>query len=147
MACSSAAFSRGEVHFPHSASLRLELAIQYLSRRINVSVAPPPITRAITSVSYEYFSSSDRQLFAAGRRDLVGARPPIVGRYAPDTLDPAVWLQPLNSGVRRALLDEELVVGRLLNELDYAVSMEMIAQRQRPLVNMSSEPAEIVFCA
>ena len=33
--------------------------------------------------------------------------------------------------VQRALLDEELIVGRLLNELDDAVSME-VAQRQRP---------------
>src|SRR5580704_14126179 len=71
------------------------------------------------------------QLFAASRRDLVDPRPPIIRRHAPNTVDPAVQLQPLESGVQRALLDEELIVRRLLNELDYAVSME-VAQRQRP---------------
>src|SRR5205814_9587925 len=71
------------------------------------------------------------QRFATSRRDLVDSRPPIIRRDAPDTVDPAVQLQPLESGVQRALLDDELVVGRLLNELDDAVSME-VAQRQRP---------------
>src|SRR6185312_9198232 len=77
------------------------------------------------------FSGFNGQLFAASRRDLVDPCPPIIRRHAPDTIDPAVQLQPLESGVQRALLDEKLVVGRLLNELDYAVSME-VAQRQRP---------------
>src|SRR5262249_29684775 len=68
------------------------------------------------------------QLFAASRRDFVDPRPPIIRRHTPDAVDPAVYLQPLEIGVGRALLDEELIVGRLLNELDYAVSME-VAQR------------------
>src|ERR1017187_3919343 len=71
------------------------------------------------------------QLFAAGRRDLVDPRPPIVRGPAPDPGDPAVFHQPRESGVERALLDQELIAGRLLNELGYAVSME-VAQRQRP---------------
>src|SRR5581483_8456866 len=73
----------------------------------------------------------NRELSAASRSDVVDPRPPIVRRHAPDTLDPAVQLQPLESRIQRALLNKELVVGRLLNELDYAVSMQ-VAPRQRP---------------
>src|SRR5580700_8698247 len=80
---------------------------------------------------FRVFPGFNGQLFAASRRDLVDPRPPIIRRHAPNTVDPAVYLQPLESGVQRALLDEEVIVRRLLNELDYAVSME-VAQRQRP---------------
>src|SRR5579863_3327899 len=57
------------------------------------------------------------QLFSASRRDLIDPRPPMVRRHAPDAVDPAVELQPLESRVQRALLHEEFVVRRLLNEL------------------------------
>src|SRR5262249_57839194 len=73
----------------------------------------------------------NRQLFATSRRDLVDPRPPIIRRHAPDTVDPAVKLQTLERWVQRALLDQELILGRLLNELDDSVSMK-IAHRQRP---------------
>src|SRR5262249_5618307 len=76
-------------------------------------------------------SSFNRQLSAASRRDLVDPRPPIIRRHAPDTVDPAVQLQTLESGVQRPLLDQELILGRLLNELDDSVSMQ-VAQRQCP---------------
>src|SRR6266536_1553080 len=74
---------------------------------------------------FRVLPSFNGELFAASRRDLVDPRPPIIRSHAPDTVDPAVELQPLESGVQRALLDEQLIVGRLLNELDYAVAMEV----------------------
>ena len=49
--------------------------------------------------------------------------------HAPDAVDPSVELQPLESGIQGALLDEELVIGLLLNELENAVPME-VAPRQ-----------------
>ena len=41
-----------------SASLRLALSIQYLSRRIDMCFYSAPITRAIASVSFAYFRVS-----------------------------------------------------------------------------------------
>src|SRR6266568_6178807 len=123
-------FLQGEVPFPHAAP---RCAWRFLSNTSAVVTCPSPRSHHARDRQREFgvLPGFNGQLFAASRRDLVDPRPPIVRRHAPDTVDPAVQLQPLESGVQRALLDEELIVGRLLNELDYAVSME-IAPRQRP---------------
>src|SRR5580658_4061012 len=123
-------FPQGGVPFPHRAP---RCAWRFLSNTAAV-VARPLLRSHHTGDGQRelgVLSSFNRQLFAATGRDLVDPGPPIVRRHAPDTVDPAVYLQPLESRVQRSLLDEEFIVGRLLNELDYAVSMD-VAPRQRP---------------
>src|SRR5580692_213210 len=123
-------FPQGGVPFPHAAP---RCASRFLSNTSAVVTRPSPRSHHARDRQREFgvLPGFNGQLFAASRRDLVDPRPPIIRRHAPDTVDPAVYLQPLESGVQRALLDEEGIVRRLLNELDYAVSME-VAQRQRP---------------
>src|SRR5213594_5048319 len=124
-------FPQGGVPFPHAEP---RCAWRFLSNTSAVVSTCPSLRSHHTGDRQREFRvlpSFNRQLFAASRSDLVDPRPTIVRRHAPDTFDPAVQLQPLESGVQRPLLDEELIAGRLLNELDYAVSME-VAQRQRP---------------
>src|SRR6266853_748474 len=123
-------FPQGGVPFPHAAP---RCAWHFLSNTSAVVSTCPSLRSHNARDRQREFGvppGFNGQLLAASRRDLVDPRPPIIRRHAPDTVDPAVQLQPLESGVERALLDEELVVGRLLNELDYAVPVE-IAARQR----------------
>src|SRR5205814_4565176 len=124
-------FPQGGVPFPHTAP---RCAWRFLSNTSAVvSTCPSPRSHYARDRQREFgvLPGFNSQLFAASRRDLVDPRPPIVRRHAPDTVDPAVYLQTLEGGVQRALLDQELVLGRLLNELDDAVSVQ-VAQRQRP---------------
>src|ERR1700693_1132045 len=110
-------FPQGGVPFPHAAPRR---AWRFRSNTSAVVTRPSLRSHHARDRQREFgvLPGFNRQLFAASRRDLVDPRPPIFRRHAPDTVDPAVQLQPLESGVQRALLDEELVVGRLLNELE-----------------------------
>src|SRR4029077_10691671 len=121
-------FPQGGVPFPHAAP---RCACRSPSNTSAVVSTCPSLRSHHTGDRQREFRvlpSFDDQLFAASRRDLVDPRPAIVRRHAPDTLDPAVELKPLESGVQRALLDEELIAGGLLNELDNAVSMEIASR-------------------
>src|SRR3984893_12982642 len=123
-------FPQGGVPFPHAAP---RCAWRSPSNTSAVVTCPSLPSHHARDRQREFgvLPGLNGQLFAASRSDLVDPRPPIVRRHAPDAVDPAVYLQPLESGMQRALLDEKLVVGRLLNELDDAVSME-VAPRKRP---------------
>src|SRR5580704_11707258 len=101
-------FPQGGVPFPHAAPRR---AGRFLSNTSAVVSTCPSLRSHHTRDRQREFGvlpAFDGQLFAASRRDLVDPRPPIIRRHAPNTVDPAVQLQPLESGVQRALLDEEL---------------------------------------
>src|SRR5579875_1179821 len=71
------------------------------------------------------FPGFDSQLPATGGGDLVDSGSPVVRGNAPFALNPAIELQSLQSGVERAFLDQELVIGRLLKELHDAVSVKI----------------------
>src|SRR4030081_1635858 len=112
-------FPQGGVPFPHAAP---RCAWRSLSNTSAVVTTCPSLRSHHArdrQREFRVLPSFNRQLFAAGRRDCVVRAPPIIRRHAPDTVNPAVKLQPLESGVQRALLGEERIVGRLLNELDY----------------------------
>src|SRR4030095_13359858 len=123
-------FPQGEAPFPHAVP---RCAWRFLSNTSAVVTCPSLRSHHARDRQREFgvLPGLNGQLFAASRRDLVDPRPPIIRRHAPDAVDPAVQLQPLQSGVQRALLDEKLIAGGLLNELDYAVSMQ-VAPRQCP---------------
>src|SRR6516164_4590683 len=124
-------FPQGGVPFPHAAP---RCAWRSPSNTSAVESTCPSLRSHHTGDRQREFRvlpGFNGQLFAAGRGDLVDPRPPIVRRHAPDTVDPAVELETLESGIERALLDEELVVGGLLDELDDAVAVE-VAPRQGP---------------
>src|SRR5437762_4250271 len=124
-------FPQGGVPFPHAAP---RCAWRFPANTSAVVSTCPSLRfhhAGDRQREFRVLPSFNGQLFAASQRDLVDPRPPIVRRHAPDTLDPAVQLQALESGVQRALLDQELVVRGLLNELDYAVSVEIARGRRR----------------
>src|SRR5437016_5877598 len=87
-------FPRGGVPFPRVAP---RCAWRFLSNTSAV-VTPPSLRSHHTrdrQREFRVLPSFNRQLFAASRGDLVDPRPPIIRRHAPDTVDPAVYLQPL----------------------------------------------------
>ncbi len=69
------------------------------------------------------------QMFTAVRSQLVETSPPVVGRQAPLTLDPAIQLEPLESRIKRAFFDAQQIVGQLLNQLRDRIAMQMAAHQ------------------
>src|SRR5437867_8085304 len=115
-------FPKGGVPFPHAAP---RCAWRFLSNTSAVVTRRSLRSHHARDRQREFgvLPGFNGQLFAAGRRDLVDPRPPIIRRHAPDTVDAAAQLQPREGGVRRALLGEELLVGRVLNERHSAAAM------------------------
>src|SRR5580704_1664051 len=83
-------FPQGGVPFPHAAP---RCASRFLSNTSAVLSTCPSLRSHHTGdrqCELRVLPSFNLQLFAASRRDLVGSRPPIIRRHAPDTVDPAV---------------------------------------------------------
>src|SRR5436190_6775615 len=104
---------QGGVPFPRAAP---RCACRFLPNTSAVVTSPSLCSHHARDGQREFgvLPGFNGQLFAACRRDLVDPRPSIIRRHAPDTVDPAVQLEPLESGVQRALFDEEFIVGGLL---------------------------------
>ena len=65
------------------------------------------------------------QLFAAIGRQPVDPRLPVVGRESPLAVDPAIQFKPLQGGLERAFLDNDLFSRRLLYALHDRVAMRI----------------------
>src|SRR5207248_8279497 len=63
------------------------------------------------------------ELFASRGGERIEARLAVVDRYAPLAGDPAALLETLQRGIERSVLDEELLVGGLLDGVRDALAV------------------------
>src|SRR5215472_12181656 len=110
-------FPQGGVPFPHAAPRCAWRSPSNISAVVSTCPSLRSHHTGDRQREFRVLPGFNRQLFAPGGGDLVDPRPPVVRRHAPDTVDPAAEFQPLKGGIERALLDEKLIVGRLLDEL------------------------------
>src|SRR5258707_3407241 len=65
----------------------------------------------------------DGELFAAGSRQLIKARPTIVLGYAPFTLEPTALLDAVEGRIESTLLDAQHIFRQLLYTLPHAIAV------------------------
>ena len=82
-----------------------------------------PRTRAIAAASAAPPARLARQLRAAGPGEGVEPRLAVVGRDAPLRGDPALGFEPLQRGVERAVVHQQLVARRLLDRARDALAV------------------------